>query len=201
LELEIAMAGFKRRHVRNVLLEWSAYGLVFGAIALVGACQAPPDEQSNGAGLEASAENVAEVVDGEPNADAIAIDPEPGSPTPLSEPEFSEAIRADYRPLDLSSRSVEQLSGSDPEAVTAALFSAQEPVEGRYSESSDAELGNERAVVLFVRDNLADDSVQAILSRVEFERVDGPWQVVWAGEQYRCREGRGQQDWAAALCN
>jgi hypothetical protein len=142
-----------------------------------------------------------------------AIEPppaEPASPSPieqqanvqatLSEPLFSEALRSQYNGIDLESRSEAQRSGSDPEAMAQAMLGAQESVEGSYRESSEAEIGNERAVVVFLRENLADDSVQAIRTRLEFFRIDGPWQLEWAGEQYRCQEGRGQQDWSKDLC-
>ncbi|NJN29534.1 MAG: hypothetical protein HC824_03045 [Synechococcales cyanobacterium RM1_1_8] len=151
-------------------------------------------------GLEAPIANAASP---EPVAPASPspIAEAPSVSTPLSEPLFSEALRSEYNGIDLAGRSDDQRSGDDPEAIAQALFGAQEAMEGNYRESSEAEIGNERSVVIFTQENLPDDSVQAIRTRLEFFRVDGPWQLEWAGEQYRCQEGRGQQDWGKALCS
>lgn len=46
-----------------------------------------------------------------------------------------------------------------------------------------------------------DDSVRRIKVRLELaEEVDGRYRVITQGEQYECQGGRGQQEFAAALC-
>jgi hypothetical protein len=27
------------------------------------------------------------------------------------------------------------------------------------------------------------------------------WQIIWAGEQFKCQSGRGHQDWGTDLCH
>lgn len=203
----------KRRYARTSLLKGSAYGAALLLMGAIAACQSSGGEPQGDAtssptapavGLEAPLANAASTEPALPMAEAPPSEEAAPPPSPemsISEPEFSEAIRADYNPIDLEGRSPEQRSGDDPEAMAQAMFGAQEAMEGSYSEGSTAEIGNEQAVVIFTQENLPDDSVQAIRTRVEFLRVDGPWQMQWAGEQYRCREGRGQQDWGKKLCS
>lgn len=177
------------------------------AIALTACQPTQPDPTSQptpepAVGLESPLEAAAPTVPVTDDSSAPAP-PESPSPVPLTqaEPEFSEALRADYNGIDLEGRSEDQLAGDDPVALAQAMFGAKESMEGNYRESSEVEMGNERSVVIFTQENLPDDSVQAIRTRLEFFRIDGPWQLQWAGEQYRCREGRGQQDWAKELCS
>ena len=60
------------------------------------------------------------------------------------------------------------------------------------------------ATVIITQTNLLDDSVSGIRYLVEFapygETTQNKWQVVWAGEQFKCRQGRGHQEWSPDLC-
>ena len=60
------------------------------------------------------------------------------------------------------------------------------------------------ATVTVTQTNLADDSVAGIRYLVHFapySDVDAEkWQVVWAGQQFKCRSRRGDRDWSPDLC-
>lgn len=204
------MALFKRRHFRAVLLEWSAYGLAFGAIALVGACKSstptPAGEPISEPLLEVPADNPAEVVtQGEPEPEAPPIVPEPETPAPPAEtpiePEFSETIRADYAPVDLSRFEPPATLGDSPIAMATDAFAAEVLEEGRYSEEIESDIGQARAVILFTQNNLADTSVKDMRYRAEYVKLTEQWQLVWVGSQSRCWEGRGHQDWSKEFCS
>ena len=94
--------------------------------------------------------------------------------------------------------------GTDPQAIalsalglTEVVESAQEAVTVEYAQPN---LAN----VMITQTNLADDSVAGIRYLVQFApygaATANKWQVVWAGEQFQCQTGRGQQDWSADLC-
>lgn len=61
------------------------------------------------------------------------------------------------------------------------------------------------ATVTITQTRLSDDSVEGYRHLVEFapygEATAKKWQVVWAGEQFRCWSGRGHQDWGTDLCH
>lgn len=46
-----------------------------------------------------------------------------------------------------------------------------------------------------------DDSVRASQIRVDLVKKNQIWAIEWAGGRYRCHQGRGQQDFAPALCS
>lgn len=50
------------------------------------------------------------------------------------------------------------------------------------------------------REACADDSVLASQIRVDLVKENQIWAIEWAGGRYRCHQGRGQQDFAPALC-
>lgn len=58
--------------------------------------------------------------------------------------------------------------------------------------------------VTITQTNLADDSVAQRRYLVEFapyaEANAQKWQIIWAGEQFKCQSGRGHQDWHTDLC-
>lgn len=65
--------------------------------------------------------------------------------------------------------------------------------------ASTVEGGN--VVLTYTSQPLRDDSVRHIRLRLELhEVVDGKYVVAHAGEQYICQGGRGQQEFAPALC-
>lgn len=60
------------------------------------------------------------------------------------------------------------------------------------------------AVVMLTQTNLRDDSVSGIRYRVEvvqqFTPAGQSWEILWAGQQFKCQPGRGHQDWSTQLC-
>ncbi len=38
--------------------------------------------------------------------------------------------------------------------------------------------------------------------RVEMQRIQGKWQIIWVGSQSKCQQGRGHQTWQGnKLCS
>lgn len=92
--------------------------------------------------------------------------------------------------------------GTDPEAIAQALYTAKEPMEGFYAETLESiSVTPDQTVVIFTRLGLPDDSVAGIRYRLEFVAQGEQWELVWVGQQFTCREGRGQQDWDTTLCS
>jgi WD40 repeat protein len=97
--------------------------------------------------------------------------------------------------------------GKDPQAI--ALAGLGLTTEVATSEQLEPEVAIEHAAdnlttVKITQTNLADDSVAGRRYLVEFapygEQTAKKWQLVWAGEQFKCQSGRGHQDWSAELC-
>ena len=92
--------------------------------------------------------------------------------------------------------------GRDPQAIGLSGLGLKEIVEVEQVETEY--INDNLARVTITQSNLTDDSVAAIRYLLEFAPYDADtdkkWQVVWAGEQFKCREGRGQQDWSSELC-
>lgn len=110
------------------------------------------------------------------------------SPTPAFEPELN-------KPSAI---------GRDPQAIALAALGLTETVESQQEEV-ELEYPNENlATVTITQANLADDSVAGVRYLVKFapygDRAGEKWQAVWAGEQFKCRSGRGHRDWGADLC-
>lgn len=51
------------------------------------------------------------------------------------------------------------------------------------------------------REPCMDDSVRASEIRVDLVKENQTWAIEWAGGRYQCHQGRGQQDFAPALCS
>ncbi len=164
---------------------------------------APPAEPDPAVSLESPIEPAPEApVVEEPPA------PEPTPPTATEpetpakpEPTFSEAIRAEYAIQDLDRFTDSAKVGDSPVAMATVAFAAEVLEEGRYSEEVESDLGQERAVVLFTQNNLADGSVKDMRYRAEYAKLTEQWQLVWVGFQSRCWEGRGHQDWSKEFCS
>ncbi|MEL6439196.1 MAG: hypothetical protein AAFQ80_08100 [Cyanobacteria bacterium J06621_8] len=61
---------------------------------------------------------------------------------------------------------------------------------------------NNLALVTVTQSKLRDDSVEGHRYLLEFVPYgEEQWQLIWAGEQFRCWQGRGQQNWATDLCH
>ncbi|MDJ0509786.1 MAG: hypothetical protein QNJ64_11100 [Crocosphaera sp.] len=107
-----------------------------------------------------------------------------------------------YKPIDLKEINGE-LSGSDPEEMTLALFGTKEPVEGNFSQDVKV-LKKEgfKQTVMFTQLNLPDDSVQGIRYQLQFEfdQSIGKWSLTQAGRQQSCRRGNSTTDWTTEQC-
>jgi hypothetical protein len=115
----------------------------------------------------------------------------------------AEVARSHYReisPQEYAQRY--RILGDTPQATALALFADLTcESEGRQSESVQLDYdaqGGAIATVTVV--GLADDSVAAIRLRLDFVwHHESGWQLVWVGQQQRCRRGESQA-WTAALC-
>ena len=70
-------------------------------------------------------------------------------------------------------------------------------VQGEVIQRSDT-----HAILLVTEFIEGDDSVAEQQTLVELSRASATdvWVVDWIGQRWKCREGRGQQDWAPDLC-
>lgn len=96
---------------------------------------------------------------------------------------------------------VEQREASRAAALEAARAHVGEADAERTTERAEVE--GSRARVTIERDGLFDDSVQAVRHVLVLEREgEGEeWRVVDEDVTYRCRPGRGQQDFGPELCH
>ena len=92
--------------------------------------------------------------------------------------------------------------GIDPQAIALSGLGLKEIVEAEKVETEY--IKDNLARVTITQTNLTDDSVAAIRYLLEFAPYDADtdkkWQLVWAGEQFKCRQERGRQDWSSDLC-
>jgi hypothetical protein len=96
-----------------------------------------------------------------------------------------------------------KVSGTDPVQTASELFGAQDrPTEGNFKEEIVLSSQDEQTtVVLVTQTGLADDSIEGIRYRLEFTAEGDEWQLNWVGQQMRCRQGRGPQEWATETCS
>ncbi|NJL84504.1 MAG: hypothetical protein HC890_19090 [Chloroflexaceae bacterium] len=113
------------------------------------------------------------------------------------------SARSNYRVINVSNFvSQKQISGLTPNQAAVKLFGYQGEEEGRRREQIAVTYSRpDTAIVLLTKEGLADDSLFAIKSRIEMRRAKNRWQVIWVGEQYKCHQGRGSQNWSAKLCS
>lgn len=94
--------------------------------------------------------------------------------------------------------------GKDPQAIAWAALGLKETVELEQEQIQLDYPQNNLAVVTITQTNLGDDSVKDRRYLVKFapygETTQQQWQVVWAGQQFRCQANRGNQDWHKNLC-
>ncbi|BDA73429.1 hypothetical protein CAL7716_075950 [Calothrix sp. PCC 7716] len=111
--------------------------------------------------------------------------------------------RSGYRVVDVKNFVAQnQILNSNPNQVAVKLFADAEEAEGRKSENVEVKYPTrDTAVVVMTKEGLADDSVAAIRRRVEMQRSQNKWRVVWVGEQNKCARGRGSQVWSGELCS
>ncbi|MGL5833084.1 MAG: hypothetical protein ACRC1Z_07605 [Waterburya sp.] len=90
--------------------------------------------------------------------------------------------------------------GNSPKELALTAFGTEE-VEGFIKEDVEVDTSNpEQAIVIIVQTNLPDDSVNSIRYRIDFKSEDSQWQMEWAGQQFICQSGRGNQNWSKELC-
>jgi hypothetical protein len=103
-------------------------------------------------------------------------------------------IDLDQLPADVSKK------GNSPEELALTAFGAEE-VEGFVKEDIEVDTSTPgQAIVTIIQTNLPDDSVNSIRYRIDFKSEDSQWQMEWAGQQFICQSGRGNQDWSKELC-
>jgi hypothetical protein len=110
--------------------------------------------------------------------------------------------RTAYRPVELSRLAAAKLVGSHP---ATPIFEAFNPSSEQQSAQLDLRYpDSKRAIAILTLNGLQDDSVRDQRYRVELVQqgsVEKPqWKIVWAGQQFRCQRGRGQQTWSSQLC-
>ena len=89
-----------------------------------------------------------------------------------------------------------------PAAEERAEEAALEHVGERDADETtvESEVDGDTATVTIEFDGLRDDSVRAERRVVELVRDGDTWRVRGDSAEYRCHEGRGQQDFAPTLC-
>jgi hypothetical protein len=96
--------------------------------------------------------------------------------------------------------------GKDPQAIALAGLGLTTEVAASEQLKQEVEIdtADNLTTVKITQTNLGDDSVAGIRYLVEFapygEQTAQKWQLVWAGEQFKCQSGRGHQDWSTELC-
>ncbi|MBE9043517.1 hypothetical protein IQ255_03685 [Pleurocapsales cyanobacterium LEGE 10410] len=116
--------------------------------------------------------------------------------------------RANYRSIPITEYWGDRSSpiGQDPIAIALSalgLKDRESEVETKQEVELDYPCDN-LATVTITQTNLLDDSVADIRYLVELapygDEAAEQWQVIWAGQQFRCRINRGHQDWGKDLC-
>ena len=94
--------------------------------------------------------------------------------------------------------------GKDPQAIALSALGLTEIVESEQEQVEIDYPQDDLAIVTITQTNLLDDSVAGIRYRVKFApygaRGQEQWQVVWAGQQFKCHQNRGHQDWNQSWC-
>ena len=144
-----------------------------------------------------------------------------------AQPDQPVSIKDNYRAIDIaeywSNQEDPEISevemnkpsaiGKDPQEIAlsglgfgniAELESALTATSDRLEIQQDYSKDN-LATVTITQSKLSDDSVEGYRYLVQFapygDQTKKKWQVVWAGEQFRCWSGRGHQDWSTDLCH
>jgi WD40 repeat protein len=95
--------------------------------------------------------------------------------------------------------------GKDPQAIALAGLGLAKVATSESEPKVEVEQVTDKLTrVTITQTKLADDSVAAKRYLVEFapyaETNTQKWQIIWAGEQFKCQSGRGHQDWNTDLC-
>ena len=127
-----------------------------------------------------------------------AVPPAPEEPAETPEMDDTGGDRADYSEIPVPEDAV----GADPTEVALAAFGSTEPGEGNFEEEAELiEQTDDQALVVLTQTGLADDSVNGMRYRLEFVPEGDQWRLDWAGQQVRCQQGRGSQEWGTELCS
>ena len=130
-------------------------------------------------------------------------------PKPIQSPANVQTKREDYKAIDLANKAKpDQLIGADPKAIALSTFGQNQSllIEGNFDQQVKVDYPQpDQAVVTITQTGLPDDSVRGIRYRIELSPKESAqtgkqWQVMWAGQQFTCREGRGHQDWSTEFC-
>lgn len=113
----------------------------------------------------------------------------------------SSPLRNSYDEIDLNQLPADvSKKGNSPEKLALTAFGTEE-AEGFVQEDVEVDTSNlEQAIVTITQTNLPDDSVNSIRYRIDFQSHNSQWQMEWAGQQFICQPGRGNQDWSKELC-
>jgi hypothetical protein len=118
--------------------------------------------------------------------------------------------RDNYRPVSSDQMArVRTFGGDEPQAIALEAFGNPEAgsPEGGSQAVNVEYPQSDLAVVTITQTNIADDSVNSIRYRVELaprpkdSQTDKQWEIVWAGSQFICQQGRGHQEWSPELCS
>ncbi len=109
--------------------------------------------------------------------------------------------RSSYDEIDLNQLPTNvSKKGKSPKSLALDAFGIEE-VEGLIEEDIALDTSNpEQVIVAITQKNLPDDSVNSVRYRIDFKSEDSQWQMEWAGQQFICQPGRGNQDWSKELC-
>lgn len=124
--------------------------------------------------------------------------------------EKSSNPKTNYRPISIAEYWSDKPAlkdtsaiGKDPLEIALSALGLTEIAESEQEVELNYPSDN-LATVTITQTNLADDSVAGIRHLVHFAPYaddDGEkWQVVWAGQQFKCQPGRGDRDWSPNLC-
>lgn len=109
--------------------------------------------------------------------------------------------RRAYRAIQLSQINPAKLVGTHP---ATPVFEAFDPLDEQSAQIDLRYPEDRKAIATLVLTGLRDDSVRSSRYRVELVQQGSlqkpQWKIVWAGEQFKCQPGRGQQDWSSKLC-
>ena len=114
-------------------------------------------------------------------------------------------VRASAREARVNSNAKPSSIGSDPQAIALAALGLTEGIESETEEVEVDYPQEDIAVVIITQTNLLDDSVAGIRYQVKFAPYGNStaklWQVVSAGQQFKCHRHRGHQHWNQNFCN
>lgn len=117
--------------------------------------------------------------------------------------------RDKYRAINLKQLSSNApLVGMNPQEIALQTFGAAEnnQPEKLFQEIVGIEGDNPSNIIVSITQiGLADDSIKGIRYRIDFQPYnksssESQWQMTWAGQQFICQPGRGNQNWTADFC-